>query len=205
MKKVNPSLRTSPLLLTMHFSWRLNFGFLPFDRRRKEGSLSLMKLYSYEVSQKVPASIQDLWDFFSNPNNLSKITPPSLGFESHHLGKETVHPGMIITHRVSPFPKIRIQWVTEISHVQAPFLFVDEQRFGPYKFWHHQHHFSEIPGGTLMVDRVHYALPMGFLGDLTHPFLVKPKLDSIFSHRKSAVEEICKGRSNSEAGGGRKP
>ncbi len=149
-----------------------------------------MKLYELEVTQKAPVPIQELWRFFSNANNLAKITPPALGFQSHHLGKEEVHPGMIITHRVSPFPGIRLQWITEISHVEAPFLFVDEQRFGPYRFWHHQHHFTEIPGGTLITDRIHYGLSFGWLGQMAHPILVRPQLEKIFAYRKKAVEEI---------------
>lgn len=149
-----------------------------------------MKLYELEVTQKTAAPIHELWSFFSNANNLTKITPPSLGFQSHHLGKEEVHSGMIITHRVSPFPGIRLQWITEISHVQAPFLFVDEQRFGPYRFWHHQHHFSEIPGGTLITDRIHYGLSFGWVGQLAHPLLVRPQLEKIFAYRKQAVIEI---------------
>lgn len=152
-----------------------------------------MKLYSLETKQVIHAPLQEVWSFFSNANNLSKITPPHLGFESHHLGKEEVHPGMIITHRVSPFPWlpwIRLTWVTEISQVQAPFLFVDEQRFGPYRLWHHQHHLSEIPEGTLMIDRIHYVLPFDPISRLFHPFFVQKSLNEIFDYRRIAIDQL---------------
>lgn len=166
-----------------------------FDINRRAAIFASMKLYSFEVTQNVSASLQNVWSFFSNVNNLAKITPPSLGFESHHLGKEEVHSGMIITHCVSPFPYlpwIRMNWVTEISHVNPPFLFVDEQRFGPYRFWHHQHHFRETPQGTEMIDRIHYALSFDPFSRLANTLLVERSLKEIFQYREKAVESIFK-------------
>jgi len=69
-------------------------------------------------------------------------------------------------------------------------MFVDEQLYGPYDLWHHKHFISEIPGGVLMEDEVHYRLPLGALGKLAHPWLVKPKLAKIFSFRESALTKI---------------
>jgi ligand-binding SRPBCC domain-containing protein len=83
-----------------------------------------------------------------------------------------------------------MQWVTEITHVHDGKFFVDEQRFGPYAFWHHKHFLTPIPGGVEMEDIVHYKVPMGILGQLAHPFLVKPKLDEIFAFRRNKLVEL---------------
>jgi hypothetical protein len=73
-------------------------------------------------------------------------------------------------------------------------LFVDEQRIGPYKMWHHQHHFEATEGGTLMTDIVHYSLPMGFLGGIAHGLFVKKQLNDIFDYRQRKIEELFPGK-----------
>jgi ligand-binding SRPBCC domain-containing protein len=83
-----------------------------------------------------------------------------------------------------------MEWVTEITHVEPLSFFVDEQRFGPYKFWHHKHFFTQIENGVLMEDVVHYKIPFGILGRIFHPILVKPKLDEIFTFRTQKLIEL---------------
>ncbi len=148
-----------------------------------------MKVYTLQRTQCLPISRTEAWEFFSNPRNLSKITPPSLAFECLDEFDE-MRPGMMLMYRVRPLPAFRTTWVTEISHVQQPDYFVDEQRVGPYKLWHHQHHFSEIPGGVEMRDEIHYALPFGWLGRIFHKPLVLPELEKIFRFRQTTLEEM---------------
>lgn len=97
---------------------------------------------------------------------------------------------MIIAYKVRPVLNIPMTWVTEISHVNAPNYFVDEQRQGPYTLWHHKHFFKTIKNGTEVEDLVHYRLPLGFIGDLFHPLIVKPKLEGIFNYRYKKLEEL---------------
>jgi len=149
-----------------------------------------MKLYSIQSTQLLPISIQKAWEFFSNPNNLPLITPPSLGFKIVSEVPKKMYPGMIITYTVTPILSIPVSWVTEITQVQEPQLFVDEQRFGPYRFWHHKHFFREIEDGVEMHDMVHYALPLGFLGRIVIDLVVKPKLESIFNYRREVLEKM---------------
>lgn len=131
------------------------------------------------------------WDFFSNPANLQTITPNNLGFKiiSKHHGSR-MYPGQIIEYKVSPVLGIPMYWMTEITHVETGKYFVDEQRFGPYALWHHQHHFKEIEGGVEMTDIVHYRIPLGFLGRIAHKLFVKKQLEQIFNFRKKKVEEL---------------
>lgn len=96
---------------------------------------------------------------------------------------------MIVTYTVSPFAKLRVKWVTEITHVREPDYFVDEQRFGPYKFWHHQHKFIEIPGGVRVDDLVHYALPFDPIGRIANALFVKRQLQEIFDFRRRYLED----------------
>jgi ligand-binding SRPBCC domain-containing protein len=145
-----------------------------------------MKLHLLEAEQKVPTTPQRAWDFFSDASNLEKITPPSLGFQVTSRRPERMYAGMIVTYRVRPLFGVPVRWVTEITHVDEPRVFVDEQRFGPYRFWHHQHLFREIPGGVEVRDMVHYALPAGAGAA---KWIVAPRLDEIFGYRRRVLEE----------------
>ncbi|HEX7358123.1 MAG TPA: SRPBCC family protein [Ignavibacteriaceae bacterium] len=150
-----------------------------------------MKLYQLKTSQKLPISIQTAWEFFSNPTNLSKITPPWLNFEVRTKLPEKMYCGMIITYFVRPLLNIPQTWVTEITHVNQPNYFVDEQRFGPYKFWHHQHSFTKTEdGGVIMDDIVSYVIPFGFLGRIINYFIVSKKVKEIFDYRKTVLEKM---------------
>lgn len=142
-------------------------------------------------TQIIRSSIERAWDFFSDPRNLSKITPPELGFTIIGILSERVHPGMMIEYQVRPLLGIRVRWLTEITHVEPGKFFVDEQRIGPYRIWHHEHHFRELGSGCIeMTDRVTYVLPLGLIGELVHPLLVKPQLAKIFAFREKAVTEL---------------
>ena len=135
------------------------------------------------VQQLLPLSLDESWDFFSSPSNLSKITPSKMGFQITSGNPEKMYAGQIITYVIGLLPGIKSNWVTEITRVEEKKFFIDEQRFGPYKMWHHEHHFKSTSDGVLMTDKVSYKLPFGFLGRWVHPILIKPKLDKIFNYR----------------------
>jgi len=152
---------------------------------------SMSKIYSLKTVQKIPIGIDTAWDFFSNPRNLAVITPEHMGFKTlskHHGDK--MYAGQIIEYEVSPLMGIPLYWMTEITHVEDKKYFVDEQRYGPYSMWHHQHHFKVIEGGVEMTDIVHYKLPLLFLGDIANSLFVKKQLDQIFEYRYKKVEEL---------------
>ena len=143
-----------------------------------------------EETQRLPIPLERAWEFFANPENLAVITPPRLNFKTTGPKFVRMHPGQILIHRVAPILGIPMTWVTEIKHVVEPSLFVDEQRFGPYAFWHHQHHFAEIPGGVEMKDVVHYAAPLGIVGRLCILPFVRQQLVEIFAFRFRKLEEL---------------
>lgn len=142
-----------------------------------------MKIYSLERTIKLKMSMEESWDFFSNPNNLPLITPPSLNLNITSELPDKMYTGMIITYTVAPMFNIPMTWVTEITHVDEPNFFIDEQRFGPYKFWHHQHKFKEMDGGVEATDLVHYALPLDPLGRIANSLIVTKQLNEIFDFR----------------------
>ena len=150
-----------------------------------------MAVYTLYQTQKIPASLNEVWDFISSPHNLKTITPPYMGFHvtSQNL-PDKMYPGMIISYKVSPVLGIPLAWVTEISQVRHHEFIVDEQRVGPYTLWHHQHHIQEIPGGVLMTDIVTYQPPFGFLGAVANTLFIKRQLNSIFEFRKNKMEEL---------------
>lgn len=139
----------------------------------------------------MPITLAEAWEFFSNPRNLAIITPPHMGFRILYIsGNGKMYPGQIIRYRIQAIPGINMHWVTEITHVKEPNYFVDEQRFGPYALWHHQHHFREVEGGVEMTDEVNYALPLGPLGTLAHLLFVKRELNRIFDYRYKKLETL---------------
>lgn len=148
-------------------------------------------VYNIKTVQRIPLSLEQAWDFFSQPANLKAITPSHLGFEitSQHHGQR-MYPGQIIEYRVKPLLGIPLYWMTEITHVIEQQFFVDEQRFGPYSLWHHQHHFKAIEGGVEMTDIVHYKLPLWWLGDLANALMVRQQLRGIFAYRYAAVDRL---------------
>jgi ligand-binding SRPBCC domain-containing protein len=150
-----------------------------------------MAVHVLKSVQKVPVSLEEAWDFFSHPRNLAVMTPDYLNLKfTNELYGEEMYPGQVMTYRVKPLLGIPLFWMTEITHVQPGQFFVDEQRFGPYSLWHHQHHFREIPGGVEMTDLVHYKLPLGFLGEIAHGIFVRKQLESIFDFRYQKVESL---------------
>ena len=149
-----------------------------------------MKVYSKKSEQKVNASLEECWAFFSSPRNLQKITPPSMGFTITDFDEKNMYAGQIIQYKVSPLLGIKLTWVTEITMVKEQRYFIDEQRFGPYTLWHHKHFFEPSENGVLMTDLVHYALPLGFIGRIMNALVVKNKLNEIFEYRAKRVNEI---------------
>ncbi len=150
-----------------------------------------MKVYKLERVQKIPISVSEAWNFFSRPENLSKITPKEMGFIIHsNVQNIEMFSGMLVVYTVKPILGIPMTWVTEIKNIKENEYFIDEQRFGPYTLWHHQHKFREIPGGVEMTDIVQYALPLGILGRLMNFLVVKKQLEGIFNFRIKAVDEL---------------
>lgn len=146
-------------------------------------------IYTLEVKQFLKISLNEAWDFFSSPGNLSKITPEHMGFIITSGTPAKMYTGQIITYKVAPFPGFKTNWVTEITHVTDQSFFVDEQRFGPYRMWHHEHHFEVQNDGVLMTDRVSYKLPFGIFGRIAHGLFVKGQLRQIFEYRITEMEK----------------
>ena len=152
---------------------------------------NMSKVYSLKAVQRIPITPTAAWDFFSNPVNLTSITPDDISFKiiSLHHG-ERMYAGQIIEYKLRPVLNIPVYWMTEITHVEDKKYFVDEQRFGPFGMWHHQHHFKAIEGGVEMTDIIHYKLPLWFLGDIANVLFVKRKLKKVFDHRFSQIEKL---------------
>ena len=147
-------------------------------------------IYTLQVQQFLNMPLDKAWEFFSSPGNLARITPPHMGFHITSGTPAKMYPGQIITYRVSPVPGITVNWVTEITHVSKGSYFVDEQRFGPYRMWHHEHHFEPKDGGVLMTDRVSYKLPYGVFGRMAHFLFVRKQLEQIFAYRERFLGEM---------------
>ncbi|MBK8566392.1 MAG: SRPBCC family protein [Saprospiraceae bacterium] len=140
--------------------------------------------------QFLPISLDKAWDFFSNPSNLNKITPKEMNLIPTSALPEKSYPGMFITYKVKPLLGIPMLWVTEITHLRDKEFFVDEQRIGPYRIWHHQHHFKSVIGGVEMTDIVDYRVPGGPIGVLLEKLFIGSKVRSIFAYRTKVLVEM---------------
>lgn len=150
----------------------------------------MMAFYQFTQQQRIPAGKAEVWDFISSPLNLRDITPPYLGFVvTGGTGTGKMYPGMIVTYIVKPLFGIPVRWMTEITQVRDGEYFVDEQRIGPYKLWHHQHKISAIGNGVLMTDIVTYAPPLGFLGAIANALFIRRRLADIFVYRTRVLEK----------------
>ncbi len=145
-------------------------------------------MYSLRYTQKIPLSLEACWDFFSCPQNLAILTPDYLHFTCTNDPK-VMYPGQIITYTIRPFLHIPITWVTEITHMVHQEYFIDEQRFGPYTFWHHEHRFIRVRTGVEMIDIIHYKLPLGLFGRLLQS-KVQKDIETIFAYRRAKIESL---------------
>jgi len=150
-----------------------------------------MAFYQFKKTQEINSSIEKVWDFISNPKNLKKITPDYMGFDivSENIPSK-MYEGMIIAYKVSPVFGLKTTWVTEITNCKENKYFVDEQRVGPYKIWHHQHILESTKNGVLMTDIISYQPPFGVLGKLANAIIIKRKLKEIFDYRTVVIQEI---------------
>jgi ligand-binding SRPBCC domain-containing protein len=148
-------------------------------------------IYQLKTLQKIPSDIDTIWDFISSPRNLKIITPEFMGFDIiGEVDAEKMYQGMIISYKVSPLLGLKMNWTTEITHVVEKQYFVDEQRFGPYQFWHHKHFLQPIKNGVEMRDVIDYKIGYGIFGNIANHLIVKKQLKTIFDYRYKKIEEI---------------
>lgn len=148
-------------------------------------------MYQLRKTQNIPIPVPEAWDFFSKPDNLAKITPEYMNFKI--LSKSDageMYPGMFVTYTVSPFFHLSLNWATEITQIKEHKYFIDNQIRGPYKIWHHEHHFKAIDGGTEMRDILFYDVPYGFLGRMVHKLFIRKRVEEIFEFREHKVKEL---------------
>ncbi|MCF7824686.1 MAG: SRPBCC family protein [Candidatus Marinimicrobia bacterium] len=153
-----------------------------------------MAYYQFRREQFLPGSLEEIWAFIFNPGNLKRITPDSMGFDITSEGlPDTMYEGMMIAYRVAPLLRIPTTWVTEITHVKKHHYFVDEQRVGPYKMWHHEHFLEATGDGVKMTDIVSYQPPFAFLGRIANQLIIRRKLEQIFDHRAEVLKTLFGG------------
>ena len=149
-----------------------------------------MKIYTVHKKQQLPITVDEAWKFLSNPRNLKIITPSYMSFDIISGAEKPMFAGQIIQYLVTPILGIKTKWVSEITHFEEKKYFVDLQLYGPYALWHHKHFINKIDGGVELEDIIDYKVPLGILGQMVHPFIVKPKLEEIFNYRQQKMIEI---------------
>jgi ligand-binding SRPBCC domain-containing protein len=149
-----------------------------------------MAITTLKTTQFLPVSIEEAWNFFSAPQNLNDITPPGMSFAIRSEVPARMYEGLFIIYTLTPVLNIPVTWITEITHVNEPFYFVDEQRRGPYRLWHHEHHFRAVPGGVEMTDILHYDVGKGIFGRIASAIFVDKKVKNIFQYREKKLLQL---------------
>lgn len=149
-----------------------------------------MAIRQIKKKQILPITLEQAWEYFSTPANLNEITPPDITFQILDSLPEKMYEGMLINYKIAPLLNIPLNWTTEITHISPNEYFIDEQRFGPYKLWHHEHHFAEVRGGVCMTDHLYYDIGMGILGDVAGLLFVHKKVKWIFDYRFQKLAQL---------------
>ena len=140
--------------------------------------------------QWLPISLPEAWQFFATPKNLNLITPPEMSFVIKNKLPDEMYEGLLIHYTIRPFLHIPFNWLTEITHIRPQQYFIDEQRFGPYKLWHHEHHFKEENNGVLMTDILYYDIGKSIAGRIAGSVYVHKQIRKIFVYRTEKLTEI---------------
>jgi ligand-binding SRPBCC domain-containing protein len=148
-----------------------------------------MKVYHIKRTQRLPITRQQAWDFFSSPANLEEITPARIKFRIISFSGKRMYAGQVIHYKIQILPLWSVTWITEITQVDEPNFFVDDQLAGPYALWRHQHTFRAVEGGVEMTDEVRYAIPLGFIGRLANWLFVEREVNAIFDFRFTTLEQ----------------
>lgn len=148
-----------------------------------------MSTHVLERAQYVDRPLDELFAFFAEARNLERLTPRWLRFEVLTPAPIAMEPGARIEYRLSVHG-VPLRWVSLIESWEPGRRFVDRQVQGPYKLWHHTHEFEALGSGTLVRDRVRYAVPFGPVGDLARFLFVRRDLDRVFAFRHAAVSEV---------------
>lgn len=146
-------------------------------------------MHRLEREQLLPRPVEEVFRFYSLAGNLERITPPWLRFSIVTPQPIAMRPGTLIDYRLR-LRGIPLRWRTRIEEWEENVRFVDRQLRGPYRLWHHTHEFEAVGDGTLVRDRVDYALPLGPLGELAHGLIVKHDLRRIFDYRQATAARL---------------
>lgn len=161
-------------------------GPVRYSDSNSEGNMFIL-----ERAQEIDQPVAEVFKFFERPENLKNITPPWLDFKILTTSPIQMKKDATIEYSIR-WHKIPIHWKTKILEYNPPHIFVDQQIYGPYTFWHHTHTFTETERGTLMIDVVRYVLPMWVLGDFIHELVIRKQLNDIFEYRRRAIDVIFK-------------
>ena len=149
----------------------------------------MMKIRTFHREQKIPASLPEVFSFFSEARNLDRITPSWLHFTVQGQTDRELRAGTLIHYQLA-WHGIPLRWTTRIEEWCAPTQFVDFQLKGPYRHWRHTHRFEACDGGTLIKDTVQYAVPGGAVGDLFGGWMVRRDVERIFDYRTRQISAI---------------
>ena len=145
--------------------------------------------HKFITEQWVPQPIDQVFEFFSNPNNLETLTPDFLHFKIVKISHPKIREGTVLDYQLK-LHGVPICWQSKINDWVPGKRFSDLQTRGPYAFWHHTHEFYEARGGTVIRDNIVYKLPGWVPGDVFAHAYVKKDLEKLFMFRREQIEKL---------------
>jgi ligand-binding SRPBCC domain-containing protein len=133
----------------------------------------------------VPRPLAETFAFFSDAANLERLTPPWLNFSILTPRPIAMHEGALIDYRIRLYG-LPITWKTRIDVWEPGVRFVDRQLAGPYLWWHHEHRFEAVAGGTRVIDHVEYLPRVRWLSGP----LVRRDVERIFTYRQQVLPTL---------------
>ena len=178
-------------ILTNDLIWWVPFTMILLDAvRQRYGGLTgtaLRQRFAKETIINAPPEI--VFEFHKSRDALTLLIPP---WENMKVieSSGSLLPGSRVVLRggLGPLP---LQWIAIHTEFDPPHLFADRQESGPFAYWYHRHRFFEDgQGGTVLMDDVEYALPLGLLGLWAGGWFIRRKLDAMFVYRHETTRQL---------------
>jgi ligand-binding SRPBCC domain-containing protein len=99
-----------------------------------------------------------------------------------------------VTWRATHFG-VPFTMTSEVTAMDRPNLFVDQQTRGPFRRFHHEHRFHASGDGTVMIDSIEFSSPLGPIGRVVDRSFLERYMTKLIRERnlylKATAESVA--------------